>query len=285
MTEVGEHAAAAVAAGSDDPAALIRWVQGWLMHPFHAHLYGVTLADDAERQLQNRSVREMLGQVIANDAGPLSKPRSPERRAVGNCRHFATLATGLLRQRGVPARARCGFGAYFEPGRLVDHWVCEYWSESESRWILADPQIDDVQRRALGLSLDTLDLGRDDFWVAGQAWQRCRSGEVEPEHFGILDMWGLWFVRDNLLRDLASLCRVELLPWDAWGLMLTGVEQLEPPQYALLDHVAELSVAANLDLAAIRSLYRDHESLRVPSTILSFRPTPAPVELGELSRG
>ena len=31
---------------------------------------------------------------------------------------------------GMPARARCGFGAYFEKGKYVDHWVTEYWNES-----------------------------------------------------------------------------------------------------------------------------------------------------------
>ena len=41
-------------------------------------------------------------------AGPKS---DPERRFVGNCRHFTVLLCAFLRARGVPARARCGFGA------------------------------------------------------------------------------------------------------------------------------------------------------------------------------
>jgi hypothetical protein len=33
------------------------------------------------------------------------------------------LTVALLRAAGVPARARCGFGAYFRPGWLEDHWI------------------------------------------------------------------------------------------------------------------------------------------------------------------
>jgi hypothetical protein len=54
MTDLGECAAAAL---SDDVAELVRTVQSWVVHPFHAHLYGVDPGDDGERQLQHRSVR------------------------------------------------------------------------------------------------------------------------------------------------------------------------------------------------------------------------------------
>ena len=49
---------------------------------------------------------------------------------VGVCRHFTLLHVAMLRAHGVAARARCGFGAYFEKGKFVDHWVTEYWNES-----------------------------------------------------------------------------------------------------------------------------------------------------------
>ncbi len=290
MTELGEHAGIA---HSDALADLAARVQGLVIHPFHAFRYGVTLGEDGERQLQNRSAQEMLAEVLAIDPAPLSAPRTPERRTVGNCRHFTTLFTALLRERGIPARSRCGFGAYFPPlpgqksqeSRKFDHWVSEVWNETDERWQLADAQIDDVQREQMGITCDTLDLGREDFWVAGQAWLRCRRGEENPEDFGILDMWGLWFVHGNLLRDLAALCKVELLPWDSWGQMLTPVDELDEAGLALLDRIAELTTAPVPDIAEIRALYQKHDELRVPPTITSFRPQPGPVEIGDLSRG
>ncbi|WP_269803231.1 transglutaminase domain-containing protein [Streptomyces sp. Go-475] len=50
-------------------------------------------------------------------------PRPPEHRVVGTCRHFAILACAFLRARGIPARARCGFGTYCAEGRGLDHWI------------------------------------------------------------------------------------------------------------------------------------------------------------------
>jgi hypothetical protein len=286
MSDLGEFASVA---DSDDVRDLVARVQGIVMHPFHAQRYGLTVPPEAEQQLQNRSVQQVLRNALAIDSRPLTEPRPPEKRTYGNCRHFATLLTSLLRERGIPARSRCGFGAYFPPvdgpGKKVDHWVTEMWDADAGRWRLVDPQIDDVQRKEMNITIDTLDLGREDFWVAGQAWQRCREDAEQPEDFGILDMWGWWFIRDNLLRDLASLNKVELLPWDAWGQMGVEIDDLSDEQQALCDHVAALTTAPQLDVDAIHKLYREDESLRVPETILSFRPQPGPVEIGELANG
>ena len=73
---------------------------------------------------------------------------------------FALMLVTLLRAKGVPARSRCGFAAYFNPPNFEDHWVCEYWDAQERRWRLADPQIDDVWRGRLNIGFDTLDLPR-----------------------------------------------------------------------------------------------------------------------------
>jgi hypothetical protein len=91
----------------------------------------------------------------------------------------------MLREKGVPARARCGFGAYFNPPNYEDHWVCEYWNGVERRWVLADPQFDDVWCKRLDIGHDVLDVPRDQFLVAAEAWEQCRRSERDPERFGI----------------------------------------------------------------------------------------------------
>ena len=93
-------------------------------------------------------------------------------------------------RQGVAARARCGFGAYFEKGKFIDHWVTEYWNESQQRWVLVDAQLDQRQRELFGIAFDPLDVPRDQFLVAGDAWQLCRGGKADPGAFGILDMHG-----------------------------------------------------------------------------------------------
>jgi hypothetical protein len=63
----------------------------------------------------------------AQDDRPLTTARSVDARLVGVCRPFAVLLVAMVRAKGVPARARFGFGAYFASSRFEDHRVCEYW--------------------------------------------------------------------------------------------------------------------------------------------------------------
>src|SRR5262245_53343946 len=111
----------------------------------------------------------------------------------------------MLRAKRVSARARCGFGAYFNPPYFEDHWVCEYWHAAESRWALADPQFDEVWRAELDIDHDILDVPRDRFLVAGDGWAECREGRADPSMFGIqfADFRGLWFIAGSIIRDLA----------------------------------------------------------------------------------
>jgi hypothetical protein len=80
--------------------------------------------------------------------------------------------------------------------------------------VFVDAQLDELQQAAMKINFDVLDVPRDQFIVGGKAWQMCRSGEQNPAKFGIFDMHGLGFVRGNLVRDVASLNKMELLPWD-----------------------------------------------------------------------
>jgi hypothetical protein len=186
---------------------------------------------------------------------------------VGNCRYFSTLSCALLRHAGIPARARCGFADYFEPGRHVDHWVTEYWEGAERRWIRIDAQLDAMQRAAITPAFDTENQPPGPFLPGGEAWQRCRRGEADPATFGIMDMWGLWFVQANVVRDVAALNKMELLPWDVWGRMAFK-EDPDPDTASLTDRVAD--AVATGDLAAIRHVYED-DDVRVPDKVFDAR--------------
>ena len=121
----------------------------------------------------------------------------------------------------------------------------------------------------LSIPFDRQDVPRDQFLVGGKAWQLCRSGQADPETFGIFDMHGLGFVRGNLVRDVASLNKMELLPWDCWGVILH--EQLDNPEdLAALDEVAALTAGDVPDLELVRSRYDMDLRFRVNGTLLSY---------------
>jgi hypothetical protein len=269
MTDLGDHIELMEGLPTEI-SALCEIVQGNLLHIYWAERYGVELSEARKGEVEIRSAGEMLAHIRAVDDRPLTTPRSLEKRLVGNCRDFSTLLCSLLRHLGIPARARCGFGAYFEPVKNEDHWVCEYWRADEERWVQADAQLDDFQRRALQINFDPHDVPHDQFLSAGRAWQLCRAGQADPNHFGILDMWGLWFIRGNLVRDLAALNKMELLPWDCWGFMDKDEDAFTPDDMALLDRVAALTLEGNEAFAEVRATYENEERLRVPAVIRSY---------------
>jgi len=254
-----------------DIGSLCEIVQGVLIHRDLAPwLYDLKLSNE-ERDVANlRSVAEMLSYVEALDDHPLTERREPNLRMPCICRHFAILLCSALREQGVPARARCGFGGYFTSGRFEDHWVAEYWNVSQGRWVLVDAQLDGVQRKAYKLDFNPLDVPHDRFIIAGDAWQMCRRGRADPELFGLsfINEQGSWWIAQNLIRDLAALNRVEMLAWDVWGMMPKPTTKVSSEELALLDRIAELTLAGDVALAQIQEIYRD-ECLRVPKTIFN----------------
>ena len=216
MTEPGELAHLFDSLPNDLPG-LCAVVQGLLIHPFVTSLYGVDLTSTQKKEVNIRTVREMLRLINTLDARPLTDPRPANERVVGNCRDHALLFCAMLRHQGIPARVRVGFATYLDNKINADHWVTEVWNAAENRWVLVDPQIDEIQRKNLKLAFPTIDMPRDRFITAGQAWEQCRAGKAKSRTFGHNNKAKGWpYLRMSLHQELAALNRVEVLPWDSW---------------------------------------------------------------------
>lgn len=264
MSDAGRHAGL-LDGLPDDAGHLAEIVQGVLLHQHVAPAYGVTLTAAQQLEPHIRGVEPMLARIAARDARPLTSARPAAERLVGNCRHFSLLHVAMLRHHGVPARARCGFAAYFEKGKFVDHWVTEYWNEAAQGWQLFDAQLDARQCALFHVSFDPRDTPRDQFLVAGDAWQLCRAGTADPQAFGILDMHGLWFIAGNVIRDLAALNNHEMLPWDVWGAMRQTDAELD---LDFIDRTAALTRQPDRDRAALQHAYQDAR-IAVPDTVFN----------------
>jgi hypothetical protein len=214
MTSLGRHTAA-VAALPGDLASLTRVVQGLFIHERWASKYGVDVGDDPDT-VHLRRVEDLLDAVGDR---PLDEPREPAQRVPTMCRGLSVLLVAMLRAHGVEARARSGFATYFIDGWFEDHWVVEY--RSGDQWRRADPQLDALQREALGITFDPLDLPAGSFVPGGDAWRLIRDGRADPSCFGLSNtgMAGEWFVAGEVVLDLAARQGVEALPWDAWDPM------------------------------------------------------------------
>ncbi len=252
-----------------DVASLAKIVPLLMVHRFWSEAYKTEITPDRDREQGLRSAASMLRRILDIDPRPLTVPRLPDGRVVGICRHFATLLTAFLRYQGTPARARCGFATYFEPGKHVDHWVCEYWNSDESRWIMVDSQLDSLQVAAIKPDFDPLDVPRERFWVAGHALQRIRSRDADGDTFGIADMWGEWFVKGDLQLDALSLNKIELLPWDVRDLTHDVDAALTiRDNDAFWDHVAALTTGDDASIAELRAMYASDPRLQVPDAFV-----------------
>lgn len=248
---------------------LVKLVQGVTIHVFWTERYGFKAPPERMADLQLRWMEKRLTRTLELDPRPLTESRLVDKKLIGNCRDHSLLLVSMLRHQGIPARARCGFAVYLVPNHFEDHWVVEYWNAEQNRWVFVDAQLDELQQDALKINFDVLDVPRDQFIVGGRAWQMSRTGEQDPDKFGIFDMKGLGFVRADFVRDVASLNKMELLPWDCWGVILN--ESLDDPNdLAVLDEVAALTAGDVPDFDTVRARYDTDSRFRVDGSLMSF---------------
>ena len=254
-------------------------VQGLVLHREWAADYGVEAGVLRVEEQNLRSAAEVLGRAFEISAEPVTAAREPADRVVGICWHFAVLYAALLRAQGSAVRVRCGFAGYFDAAKWYDHWITERWDGE--RWIKDDPQVDARQAERLNLAFDPHDQPPGQFLTGGEAWLAARAGDVDAEKFGIYDMWGMGFLAGNVVKDFACLNRVELLPWDSWGMLRDPYRPPPKTHLAVLDELAEL--AAGDDLAEIRSRFEGDDRVRVPQQIVSYTDgKPTRVQLPDL---
>ena len=271
LTSAGRYASL-FAELPNDVAKLVRIIQGLGIYDLvAANFYGCTIPDYRKSEIHIRPMEQMLDHLFVLDNQSLSVARPADKRLMSRCHHFTRFLVAMLRAKGIPARARCGFGAYFNPGYFEDHWICEYWNAAEARWVLVDPQFDEVWRTKLKIDHDILDVPRDRFLVAGDAWAQCRTGEADPAKFGIIfaNLRGLWYVAGNVVRDIAALNKMEMLPWDVWGAQPSPNEPLNDDQLAFFDNLVALTHAPDASFAELRQLYEEDNRLHVPETVFN----------------
>ena len=287
VTDPGPRAAAAIDALPGDLAAL-REASSHLMFHFQT---GGEFADNGVpagrmTEINTRYADAMLGLILQRGEPVLDRDRPPSERVVGCCRDATVLFLALARAKGIPARARVGAAAYFEPGWLCEHEIAEVWDEAEGRWRLIDPQMDAAGTCEVnGVPIDWLDLTPDQFVTGPRAWRAARDGTCDPDRhviFPDLDVPGTqgWpEIAHNVIHDLAALNKTEMLLWDGWGMLVTpGCMTPGPvpePDAAMLDEVctATADPAVSADVVAALAA---RDGLRVPQTVTRFDPNGAP---------
>jgi hypothetical protein len=248
-------------------------VQGLLVYDLLAKdLYGAELSPRQQAAVHERDAAALFELSRKIDARPFTQSRDPGSRIGGRCNTYSLLTVALLRSAGIAARARCGFATYFVPGYYEDHWVAEYWNTTEQRWTMIDSQLDQTWQQLIGIHSDTaVEVGPEQFLTAGHAWRDWRSGRLDAERCGLTSIpeHGAFWIAGNLRLDLAALNKVEMLPWDVWGLgWEPGTEPTEEMLTAF-DSVANLTIDPDARFDDLRDRYENDESLRMNGTVFS----------------
>lgn len=259
-------------ATSGDIRDVVASVQGLLVYDLVAEsLYGARLTVAQSEAIHERDTAPLLALARAVDDRPLHEPRPAANRVGARCHVYSRLTVALLRAAGVPARARCGFGAYFRPGWFEDHWVAEYWDATESHWQMVDAQLDDVWLPLITAIDDPFRITGQQFVTAGHAWQAWRRGELDDARCGLssIDEHGAHWIAGNLRLDFASLNKVEMLPWDVWGEGWEPGSEPTDQQLQLFDEIAALTTDPDSHIDELRNRYDTDPSLRMDGTVFN----------------
>ncbi|MHA6907581.1 transglutaminase domain-containing protein [Ralstonia pseudosolanacearum] len=230
-------------------------------------------------QIDLRTTEAMLDALFGLSDTPLSAPRRPDERIVGNCRDTALLCASVLRAQGVPARVRYGFAhrLYRPDEPMHEHAVTEFFDRQ--RWQTIDCRMhgEVVARHNIGLLPGQL-LPDGLFVPALTLWRQCRIGERDFAAFGgpYCDVGrGMSAVAKYAYQDIASLNGFEPLMWDVWGPALFRHPEAiidDDEELDALDRCACLNPDVPAEWAQLRATYNASDVLHVPAVVTSFSP-------------
>ena len=246
-----------------------------LQKDYTQKLYNFAAPKERKSEADLRFIEKILDRITEIDNSPLSKKRSPQNRLFGTCRDFALLLVSFLRHKHIPARLRFGFATYFNPKWYEDHVVSEYWSADQRKWILVDPELGEEEIRECNIKFSNTNIPRNKFLTSSVAWKMIRDRKVSGDLFGVpvIKIKGTWFVFASVVRDLTSLNKVELLPWDYTKFTdrnFKNLSDLNPEETGLIDKISELTLDVTKNLQKIISMYRNDSRLNGNNTLVSY---------------
>lgn len=251
-----------------DIPTIVKYVQNILLHQHWSRAYGLELSEERQREPFLRSFEEKLRFLQGRGFTHVSEEKTHKDKMVGICRDFSVAAAALCREAGIPARVRCGFASYFEPGKYVDHWVLEYWNDKLERWVMVDAQLDELQQETLKINFDPLDVGEEEFITGPRAWLLCRAGKADQNLFGIFKWWGYEYLRCNLILDANSLLKMPMQPWDGWpGYKSLPIVEWTESDYEVMDELSELALAVDTNYQAFSEFVLRSDKIKVPADL------------------
>lgn len=191
----------------------------------------------AEDDNFNTSVA-IIAELFRRDSKGFTLDRKAENKLVLTCRHTTILVASALKAKGIPCRVRSGYAPYFpfEGGLSSDHWINEYWSEKENRWVIID-----VDGSLHDTGIDMYNMPQDAFDYPAVAWLKIREGKVDGDHFwNAKPATGLKVVGWALFYDFHCLMNNEIIYTHNPKYLYTKWDTLSENELKELDNLARV---------------------------------------------
>lgn len=188
--------------------------------------------------------------------------RRVENKLILTCRYVSVLVSAIYKAKGVPCRSRAGFAPYFQPGKSMDHWINQVWSEQENRWITFDA---DGFYDEAAMGLNQYDMKEEQFDWAARAWLSIRGGKTDGKEFLYADGLGtcsLKAVIRYLFYDFHALMNHEISYLFQPCYIDEKFDSLTEADFQELDELAKLLLSPDENFAALTELWETKRKFR-----------------------
>lgn len=178
------------------------------------------------------------------------------------CRGQAILLAAILKAKGYSARVRSGFAPYIKyDGIGHDHWITEYYSKDEKRWILVDPDmcLDEVK-------FNPFDMPREEFIFGAQAYLDLRNKKIKKTSILFASnppTLGLKAAIRGLFYDFYSLMNQEGIFLHLPKYIKDKDFNLNENEYQELDKLATLLLEPNKNFKELQNIWNKEIKFRI----------------------
>lgn len=205
----------------------------------------------------------LTAELFRLDERGFVKDRKTEDKIVVTCRYVSVLMSAILKAKGIPARSRAGFAPYFKEGISMDHWINQYYSEKEKRWITFDA---DGFYEEGGMELSQYDMEEENFdWVA-KAYLAVRRKETDGRQYLYADGLGTCSIPAlvrYLVYDFHALMNQELTYTILPAFMEGRLGELSETELQELDYLAELLLEPDKNFDKLCAFWNKERKYRI----------------------
>lgn len=186
------------------------------------------------------------------------------------CRGQAILLASILKAKGIPARARSGFAPYIKyDGISYDHWITEYYDESENIWKLVDAD-EHCPDHEMGFDLKNIPYDR--FIFGANAYLGLREKSIQEDSILYSSdpvTLGMKAALRALFYDFHALMNNEIIFLHIPKYIREKDFNLSEEEYRELDYLAKLMLNPNKNFNELKEIWKNIPKYRIMSGALN----------------